>query len=432
MSSRIATVEGWEALDSRGDPTVGCRVTLVGGAAGVAITPSGASRGTHEAWELRDGDERYGGLGVRRAVENVREILAPGVIGRDAEEQDKLDSVLREIDGTSNLARIGANAVLAVSVASALAAAKQNAVPFYRWIGGDREPLLPMPMINVLSGRAHGGALDLQDFLIVPVGASSFPEAIESAWRVRRATAELIADRALPATLVADEGGLGPPLTSARDALDLLESGIERAGLVPGDDMAIAVDVAASQLAVPGGYRLAAEGRVLDREQLLDEVAAWSRAYPIVSLEDPLAEDDWTGWVEANKRLGGTMQLLGDDLFATNVERLERGIELRAANAVLVKPNQTGTLSSARKTLLRARDAGLATVVSARSGDTEEAWLADLAVGWQAGQIKVGSLTRSERTAKWNRLLAIAAEAGETSAFAGRRALAPYPRSLPG
>ncbi len=408
-ATRVASVLAWEALDSRGTPTVACEVRLAGGARGVATAPSGASTAGYEAAELRDGDARYAGLGVRRAVRNVVEVLGPAVTGLDAADQAEIDDALVAADGSPRLQRLGGNAVLAVSAAAAVAAAEAAGLPLYRLLAAG-EPLLPLPMVNILSGGAHAaGALEVQDLLVVPVGAGSFAQAIEWAWRVRRAAAELAAARGLPAWLAADEGGLGVPLPSARAGLELLLAGIDKAGLEPGEEAAIAVDVAASQLAHP--------------ERLLEEVASWKDAFPLVSVEDPLGPDDWEGWVEAGERLRG-LQVVGDDLFATDVERLRRGIEAGVANALLVKPNQAGTLTRARDALLLARRAGYATIVSARSGDTEEAWLADLAVGWQAGQIKVGSTTRSERTAKWNRLLRIEAELGEEASFAGRGALA--------
>ncbi len=279
-------------------------------------------------------------------------------------------------------------------------------------------------MVNIISGGAHAGAaVDMQDFLIVPIGATTFAQAIEWAWRVRQGTVAVAAKRGLPVALVADEGGLGPPLPSNRAALELLVDGVTRAGLRLGTEVAIAIDVAATQLLHEGRYHLAAEGRVLDGAALLDELVSWCADYAIVSLEDLMGEDDWAAWATASARLGRQLQLLGDDLFVTDLQRLERGIAAGVANAVLVKPNQTGTLSKARAVVERAQQVGYATVVSARSGDTEDAWLADLAVGWRAGQIKVGSLTRSERTAKWNRLLRIEAEAGGRALFAGRAAL---------
>jgi enolase len=424
----IARVLAWEALDSRGTPTVSCEVVLEDGASGQATVPSGASTGSHEARELRDGGARYGGRGVRDAVRNVNETLGPALAGMDVTDQDRIDQTLVELDGTLELGRLGANAILAVSVASVLAAANARGLPLWRSLApAEKTPLLPLPMVNVISGGAHarGAGVDVQDFLVVPVGAASFAEALEWAWRVRHSTEELAAERGLPSTLVADEGGLGPPLRSNRAGLELLAAGIERARLQPAEQCAIAVDVAATQLATEGGYRLPTEGRLLDSGELVDELAAWCAAHPIVSLEDPLGEDDWDGWEEATRRLGCRVQLVGDDLFVTSTARLEQGIARRAANALLVKPNQVGTLTGARRALELAHAGGYAAVVSARSGDTEDAWLADLAVGWRVGQIKVGSTARSERTAKWNRLLRIEAEAGDGASFAGRRALAP-------
>ncbi len=421
--TEITSVFAWEALDSRGTPTVACEVRLAGGAAGHATVPSGASTGRHEARELRDGGDRYGGRGVRRAVESVNRALGPGVSGIDATDQQRLDDALCELDGTPDLGRLGANAVLAVSVASAVAVAAAQGLPLYRSLPG-ADPLLPMPMVNVISGGAHarGAGVDVQDFLVVPVGATTFAEAVEWAWRVRRGTEELARERGLAASLVADEGGLGLALASNRAGLELLLAGIERAELRPGDDVAIAVDVAATQLLTAAGYRLEAEGRVLDAGELTAELEGWCSDFPIVSLEDPVGEDDWEGWQEITRRLGDRIQLLGDDLFVTNPARLTRGVDEHVANAVLVKPNQIGTLSGALAAVELARSAGYATVISARSGDTEDSWLADLAVGWRSGQIKVGSTMRSERTAKWNRLLRIEAELGDTAVFAGRRA----------
>jgi enolase len=422
----IAAVTAWEALDSRGTPTVACEITLRGGARGAAIVPSGASTGAHEAHELRDGGERFGGRGVRTAVSHVKGQLAAAVAGCDATDQAEVDRRLRAADGTANLSRLGANAVLSVSIAVAVAAAHAADLPLHRFVADPgAAPLLPLPMVNIVSGGAHAGwSLDIQDVLAVPVGAQSFAQAIEWAWRVRRGTAEVLEARGLPAALVADEGGLGPHLQGNRDALELVATGIERSGLRAGEDVAIAVDVAASELVDPNGrYRLQAEGRTLRAADLVAELQGWAAELPIVSLEDPLAEDDWSAWRTATAALGH-VQLVGDDLFVTSEERLRRGIEQGVANAVLVKPNQIGTLSDARAVVAQAHRAGYRTVLSARSGETEDAWLADLAVGWRTGQIKVGSTTRSERTAKWNRLLEIEAGLGDAAEFAGRAALA--------
>jgi len=411
----------WEALDSRGTPTVACAVVLESGAEGESTVPSGASTGTHEAHERRDGGERYGGKGVRDAVEAFRAELAPALAGRDVGDLAAIDAALCELDGTPSLERIGANAVLAASVACALAAAASQGRPLWRALGDGGPPLLPMPMVNVISGGAHaGGLVDVQDLLVVPVGARTFAEAIEWASRVRTATADVFRERGHNASLVADEGGLAARLPSNRAALELLVEGIERSGLAAGSEAAIAIDVAATQLLRGDRYELASEGRVVTAVELVDEIAGWVDAYPIVSIEDVLGEDDAEGWRYASKRLGRRVQLLGDDLFVTSPERLSAGIADGIANAVLVKPNQNGTLTGTREVVGIARRGGYATVLSARSGETEDSWLADLAVAWRTGQIKVGSTTRSERTAKWNRLLRIEAEADGAE-------LAPFP-----
>jgi len=424
--SAIADVFAWEALDSRGTPTVGCEVVLADGATGSAIVPSGASTGTYEAHELRDGGARYAGRGVRNAVANVNGEIRTAIIGSEGVGQQALDASLRALDGTPNLARLGANAVLAVSIATCRAAAASAGLSLDRYVADGRPAVLPLPMVNIISGGQHAAwALDVQDLLVMPVGAASFAEAMEWCSRVRAATAAVASERGLQVSLVADEGGLGLALRSNREALDLLGLGIERSGLVPGEQVAIAIDVAASQLWRGDGiYELAVEGRRLDAGELIDELAAWAAVHPVVSYEDPLGDDDWEGWKPATARLGATIQVIGDDLFATNLERLERGIENGCANAILVKPNQIGTLSDGLAALQRAHEAGFATVLSGRSGDTEDAWLSDLAVGWNAGQVKIGSTMRSERTAKWNRLLQLEARAGDAARFAGRGALA--------
>lgn len=419
----IERVFAWEALDSRGTPTVACGVRLKSGAEGEAIVPSGASTGTHEAHERRDGGERYGGKGVAGAVTAFHAEIEPELVGRDPLDQRGIDTALRELDGTPTLARLGANAVLAASVACAVAGARSLGQPLWRTLSADLPPLLPLPMVNVISGGAHaGGLVDVQDFLVVPLGARTFAEAIEWASRARGATAVVLRERGHGVALVADEGGLAAPLPSNRAALDVLLEGIERSGLEPGRQVAIALDVAASQLLVDGTYVLASESRSLRARELVDELAAWVDDYPIVSIEDALGEDDEEGWRLATDRLAGGIQLLGDDLFVTSPARLDAGMREGIANAVLVKPNQVGTLSEARQVVTAAQDAHYATVLSARSGETEDSWLADLAVGWRTGQIKVGSTTRSERTSKWNRLLRIESERPDAS-FAGRAAL---------
>ena len=414
----ISSLTAWEALDSRGRPTVGCVVTLVDGARGRALAPSGASTGSHEARELRDGDERYDGLGVRQAVGHVRTVLTDAVVGIDARDTVAVDFALECVDEDPLLGRVGANAVLAVSLAAALAGADSARMPLWRLLAGER-PRLPMPMVNIVSGGAHAGrALDLQDILAVPVGATSFAQALEWASRARAGTAEVLRDRGHGTALVADEGGLAGALPDNETALSVVVDGIHRAGLVPGADVSLAVDVAANQLWDGHAYCLELEDERLDERAWLERLARWCESYPVVSLEDVLAEDEWSGWVAATRLLGSKRQVLGDDLFATNAGRLNRGLEASVANAVLVKPNQAGTLTRARNVLDQAQSQGYATVVSARSGDTEDHWLSDIAVGWDAGQVKVGSTMRSERTAKWNRLLEIEAVAGPGASFA--------------
>ncbi|GAB2857083.1 phosphopyruvate hydratase [Actinocorallia aurea] len=442
-TTAITALHAWEALDSRGKPTVGCEVTLADGGRGSAVVPSGASTGTHEARELRDGDPgRYAGNGVLKAVGHVAGEIAEAVRGQDAADQSALDQLLRDLDGTPELGRLGANAVLSVSIAAAVAAAAGTGRDLWEhaaaMAGHDGEaPLLPVPMVNIISGGAHAGrSIDVQDFLVVPLGARSFAEAIDWASRVRAGTAEILAGRGLPVALVADEGGLGPVLPTNREALELLCRGIERAGLPldtgDGTGVGIAIDIAATQFFdADGRYTLAAEERRLTSAELVAELAQWCADYPIVSLEDALAEDDWEGWTAATRALGTArggqhVQLLGDDLFVTHLERLENGITARAANAVLVKPNQAGTLSDALTVVRRAHAARYTTVLSARSGETEDTWLADLAVGWHTGQIKVGSTMRSERTAKWNRLLQLESALGAKAVYAGGRELSRF------
>jgi len=418
VTAVITRVDAWEALDSRGRPTVATRIVLSDGSEGTALAPSGASAGSHEAVELRDGGERYGGYGVRGAVLNVRGTLAELVLGIAPGE---VDHVLAETAGEAgSFAEVGANAVLAISLAAARAEAAEHGTSLARRLDGGSGPLLlPMPMVNVLSGGAHAGSmLDVQDFLVIPLGATSFAEAIEWAGAIREAAARIALARGHhQAVLVADEGGLGLPLAANRAALEMLTDAIERAGFTPGRQVAIAVDVAATQFHHDGVYRLAREQRELSADGLIAELCDWCDRYPIVSLEDVLAEDDWDGWRCATQALGNRVELIGDDLFVTSSRRLQRGIDAAIANSVLVKVNQNGLVSGAQEVVELARSAGYGRVVSARSGETEDTWLADLAVGWRCGQIKVGSTHRSERTAKWNRLLEL--EATEHTRFAG-------------
>ena len=405
--TEITAVDAWEVLDSRGNPTV--RVAVEAGEArGVFTVPAGASTGAHEAHELRDGDDRFGGLGVRTAVENVREELAPVVIGRDLTDQRAVDEAILERDGSTNLSNVGANAALGVSGAVAHAASDALGEPLYRYLASDRPGRIPLPMVNAISGglHAHGG-IAVQDVLVVPMGARNYPEALEVVWNVRVALRERI-ERSGHRPLLADEGGFSPPLAGVTEAFDLLENAVRDAEYAPSlDDVAFAVDVAATHLydADDGTYAL--EGRRLSPAELTATIGEWVDRYPIVSVEDPLAEDDWEHWAALTDDLGDDVQVVGDDLLVTNPDRLDRAVETGAANAVLVKPNQAGTLTRTMDVLRRAREADVAPVVSARSGETCDWTIADLAVARDAGQIKIGSLARSERLAKYNRLLRI-------------------------
>jgi enolase len=424
--SAIRRVHAREILDSRGNPTVEVEVALSGGAVGVAAVPSGASTGSHEAVELRDGDPaRYGGKGVLRAVANVNGEIASAVGGRDAADQAGLDRLLVELDGTPNRARLGANAILGVSLAGARAAAAASERPLYRYLGGGDAVTLPVPMVNILNGGRHAaGGTDFQEFMVVPLGAPTFREAIRWAAETFHALGALLRERGLP-TGVGDEGGYGPALPSNVAATELVVEAIQKAGYRPGEDVAIALDPATTELYADGAYALASEGRSLSADELIGLWEDWSGRYPIVSLEDGLAEDDWSGWSALTSRLGHRLQLVGDDLLVTNLARLERAIGEQAANAVLVKVNQVGTLTEAIDAVRTARAAGWGAVISHRSGETEDTTIADLAVALGTGQIKTGSMSRSERTAKYNRLLRIEEELGERAIYAGR---APYTR----
>jgi len=420
----IARIRGLEILDSRGRPTLEATVVLRGGVEGTASVPSGASTGRHEAVERRDGDPaRYRGLGVRGCVTAIEAEVSPAVAGLDARDQAAVDRRLVELDGTADRSRLGGNTLLAVSLAAARAAANADGVPLWRHLARGAEPLLPLPMVNMISGGLHAsGGVAFQDFLAIPVAAASFAEALETCVRVRDALGERLA-AAGHTTLKADEGGFGPPLATADAAFALLVEAVEGAGLAPEGDVAFALDVAATHFHDEGIYR--PRGERLTAAELVAQLAELVERYPIVSLEDPVAEDDWDGWRHATELLGGRVQLVGDDLFVTNRARLERGVELGIANAVLVKMNQAGTLTETLEVVEEARRAGYATIASARSGETEDSALADLAVAARAGQIKVGSVAQSERLAKYNRLLRIEAELGDRAAFAGTRGLAP-------
>jgi enolase 1/2/3 len=417
----IGRVHAREILDSRGNPTVEVEVTLTDGTTGTAAVPSGASTGTHEAVELRDGDaSRYGGMGVLRAVANVRGEIAGAVVGRDATDQAGLDQALIDLDGTPSKSRLGANALLGVSLAAARAAAAAAGEPLYRHLGGAKAVTLPVPMVNILNGGRHvEGGTDFQEFMILPWGAATFGQAIRWSAEIFHALGAVLRERGLP-TAVGDEGGYGPALPSNESAVELVVEAIGRAGYRGGDQVAIALDPAASELFSDGRYTLASERRALSSDELIELWADWTDRYPIVSVEDGLAEDDWTAWTILTARLGDRIQLVGDDLLVTNRERLERAIRERAANAILVKVNQVGTLTEAMAAVSAASAADWGAVISHRSGETEDTTIADLAVALGTGQIKTGSMSRSDRTAKYNRLLRIEEELGERAVYAGR------------
>ncbi len=428
-STHITDVHAREVLDSRGNPTVEVDIRLQGGATGRAIVPSGASTGRHEAVELRDGDPgRYEGKGVLRAVAAVNDIIAPAICGAanpmDATDQPALDERLRALDGTTSKSNLGANAILGVSLAAAHASANAAGMPLYRWLGGNEANLLPMPMVNIISGGRHAeGGLDMQDFLVIPIGAATFREALRMAVAVYRAIGRILSQTGPYGYGVADEGGYGPPLPCHEDALGLLHDATRLAGFrcARDGDIAIGLDVAATEfMAADGRYALQAERRSFSATELTDLLVHWSATYPIISIEDGVAEDDWAGWAYLTERLGATTQLIGDDLFTTNPGRLAQGADAGIANAVLVKPNQIGTLTETLDTVRLARERGYLPVISARSGETEDTTIADLAVATRAGQIKIGSITRSERLAKYNQLLRIEEELGERAEFAGR------------
>ena len=407
----IRSLSALQILDSRGAPTLEVEVVLDDETRAAAMVPSGASTGAHEAVELRDGEGgAYGGRSVLEAAHNVDTEISQALQGMPVDRREEIDHKLIELDGTPNKSRLGANAILGASMAVARAAATCSGQPLWRLLAGSRTPSMPTPTFNILSGGLHaGGQIELQDFLAVPHGFSTFAEALEAAVRIHGAAGELLRADGLVLTGVADEGGWGPRLASNRQAIEYLLRAIEEAGYRPGDQVSIALDIAATHFHREGGYALASENRWLAEEEMIGMLEDWSKEFPILSIEDGLAEDAWDGWRKLTARVGGRCKLIGDDLFCTNPERLERGIREKAANAVLVKMNQIGTLTETFQVIDRARVAGFDAVISARSGETEDAFLSDLAVASGAGWIKVGSVTRSERLAKWNRLLRIEA-----------------------
>jgi enolase len=425
--TKIASVTAREILDSRGDPTVAVDITLGGGARATAMVPSGASTGAHEAVELRDGDrKRYRGKGVRKAVQNVEQAIAPAIKGRDASDQRGLDEALIKLDGTPNKSKLGANAILGVSLAAARAAAVAKGIPLYRHLATDGATTLPVPLMNILNGGKHAtDSADMQEFMVVPLGAATFSEAIRMGSEIFHELKDVLHARGM-STGVGDEGGFAPSgLATNEQPLELMLMAIERAGYRPGVDAAIALDPAATELYTDGTYSLARENRSLDAKSMVALYDDWSKRYPIVSIEDGLAEDDWDGWKKLTAALGDRVQLVGDDLFVTSVTRLERGIKEKAANAILIKVNQIGTLTETIDAVTVAKRAGFASVISHRSGETEDTTIADLAVALGTGQIKTGSLSRTDRVAKYNRLMEIERDLGGEARYPGRAA---FPR----
>lgn len=424
MDTAIEEIIAREILDSRGRPTVEAEVYLAGGAVGLAQVPSGASTGSFEAIELRDEDaSRYGGKGVLKAVDNVHEKIAPELMDRDALAQADVDQAMKDLDGSDNKANLGANAILAVSLANAKAAAAALGIPLYRYLGGPLANLLPVPLMNVINGGAHAdNNVDIQEFMIVPHGASTFSEALRWGAEVFASLSKVLSDKGL-LTGVGDEGGFAPNLGSNQEALDLLIQAIEKAGYKPGEEIALALDVAATELYKDGKYTY--DGAAHSPAEMIDYLASLVDKYPIVSIEDGLDEDDWDGWKMLEQKLGDRVQLVGDDLFVTNITRLQKGIDQGAGNSILIKLNQIGSLTETLQTIDLAGRNGYTSVISHRSGETEDTTIADLAVATRAGQIKTGSLCRSERVAKYNRLLRIESELGEQAVYAGTVGMGP-------
>ena len=421
--SAIVDIVGREILDSRGNPTVECDVLLESGTMGRAAVPSGASTGSREAIEMRDGDKlRYGGKGVLKAVEHINTEISESILGLDASEQAFLDKTLIDLDGTDNKSRLGANAMLAVSMAVARAAAEESGLPLYRYFGGMGGVQLPVPMMNVINGGAHANNnLDLQEFMIIPVGAPTFREAVRYGAEVFHSLKKIIHDKGMP-TQVGDEGGFAPNVASHEAAIQLILEAIDKAGYVAGEQIALGLDCAASEFYEHGQYHLKGEGLQLAAAEWTDMLASWVDKYPIISIEDGMHEGDWEGWKILNDRLGKKVQLVGDDLFVTNTKILQRGIREGVANSILIKINQIGTLTETFAAIEMAKRAGWTNVISHRSGETEDSTIADIAVGTNAGQIKTGSLSRSDRTAKYNQLLRIEEDLGDVAHYPGREA----------
>lgn len=423
--SIISTIIGRQVLDSRGNPTVECELVLEDGTFARSIVPSGASTGVHEAVELRDGGKQWCGKSVENAVKNINDIIAEELVGENVFEQRLIDSILIDLDGTPNKGKLGANAILAVSLAVSRAAALVSSLPYYRYLGGVSANTLPVPLMNVINGGAHAdNKVDFQEFMIVPVGAPTFHEALRMGVETYHALKSVIKKKGL-STNVGDEGGFAPDLKSNEEAIQLVIAGIEAAGYIPGDDIAIALDPAVSELFDNGVYKLDGEGAVLSSVELVNFWADWCSKYPIVSIEDGIAEDDWEGWENLTFTLGNKIQLVGDDLFVTNPKRLKMGFQKNVANSILIKLNQIGTLTETMDTVYMAHHAGYSAIISHRSGESEDVSIAHIAVATNSGQIKTGAPCRTDRIAKYNELLRIEEELGDTSAFAGKHA---FPR----
>ena len=421
--SKIIGIRATEILDSRGNPTVQAEVETARGSVGVAMAPSGASTGAREALELRDNDSsRYRGKGVLQAVSNIENVLGPKLTGMEAGDQTGIDRAMLELDGTENKSTLGANSILAVSMATAHAAAADESLPLYRYLGGDGPFDMPVPMMNIINGGAHAdNSIDMQEFMILPVGATSLAEAVRYGAEIFHALKAVLSSRGLN-TAVGDEGGFAPDLDSNEAALEVITSAIKKAGYVPGEDILLGLDIASSEFYRNGRYVLASEGKSLDANEFLDYLVPWVDDYPIISIEDGMAEDDWDGWQALTARLGDRVQLVGDDLFVTNTAILQQGIAAGAANSILVKVNQIGTLTETLAAIDMAKKAGYTTVISHRSGETEDTTIADLAVATSSRQIKTGSLSRSDRVAKYNRLIRIEKELGDNANYPGRDA----------
>lgn len=421
--SEIQEIIAREILDSRGNPTIQAQVITASGAKGSAMVPSGASTGVREALELRDGDsKRYLGKGVRKAIDNIQREIQPAIRGMEVTDQSSIDRAMIDLDGTANKAGLGANAILGVSMATAHAAANEAGLPLYAYLGGDGPFLMPVPMMNILNGGAHAdNSVDLQEFMVLPVGAPSIAEAVRYGAEIFHSLKAVLSSRGL-ITTVGDEGGFAPNLSSNEEALEVILEAVDKAGFSTGKDILLGLDVASSEFYKDGQYHLESEGLHMSAEEFLDYLAPWFDKYPIITMEDGMAEDDWDGWTALTRRLGERVQLVGDDLFVTNTEILSQGIEKNIANSILIKVNQIGTLTETLAAIDMAKKAGYTAVISHRSGETEDTTIADLAVATSAGQIKTGSLSRSDRVAKYNRLIVIEDELGDKAGYPGREA----------